>query len=54
LQVAGLAEVKEVVTFHHDPEHSDEMLDAMLDEAVADVQPASRVTPGVVETLIEL
>jgi ribonuclease BN (tRNA processing enzyme) len=34
VDLAAQAEVKTLVTFHHDPEHSDEMLDQQLQEAL--------------------
>ncbi|MCI0475808.1 MAG: MBL fold metallo-hydrolase [Anaerolineales bacterium] len=42
LNVAQRAQVKQLVLFHHDPEHSDEMLDAVEKEARA-LFPATRL-----------
>ena len=41
---ATLAEAKRLVTFHHDPGHTDVDLDRMMNEAMADASPAFRVT----------
>ena len=41
-----LAQVKEFVPFHHDPTHTDQMLEKMIADTVADVQPSYAVTPG--------
>lgn len=46
LDFAGLTGVRHLVFFHHDPAHSDEMLDRMMGQAVAEKQPRFRVTPG--------
>lgn len=45
VDLAVQAEVKTLVTFHHDPEHSDEMLDQQLQEALRDDLPIELV-PG--------
>jgi phosphoribosyl 1,2-cyclic phosphodiesterase len=37
---------KEVITFHHDPGHDDDMLDRLLDDAVRRFKPAFRVSGG--------
>ena len=42
---AGQAGVKTLVTFHHDPEHTDEMLDEQLQKALAEDLPLELV-PG--------
>ena len=50
---AELAGVRELVTFHHDPAHSDDDLDDLLSEALA-VGPSVRVTPGAEDTVLEV
>jgi phosphoribosyl 1,2-cyclic phosphodiesterase len=37
---------KELVTFHHDPDHDDEKLDAMMAEAIREMEPKFVVFPG--------
>ncbi len=54
LAFADQTEVETVVTFHHDPEHSDDMLDASLKEVEADMEPDADVIPGTVGTILEL
>ncbi|HUP97820.1 MAG TPA: MBL fold metallo-hydrolase [Usitatibacter sp.] len=46
LDFGTLAEVKQLVPFHHDPEHSDAQLDRLLAEAIEATRPAFRVRPG--------
>ncbi len=46
LAFANLAEAKHLLTFHHDPAHTDDMLDRMLDAALAAARPTFPVTPG--------
>ena len=41
-----LTQVKEFVPFHHDPTHTDQMLDKLIADTVAEVQPDYTVTPG--------
>lgn len=41
-----LTQVKEFVPFHHDPAHTDEMLEAMISQAEAEIQPGFKVSPG--------
>ncbi len=45
VDLAVQAEVKTLVTFHHDPEHTDEMLDEQLQKALAEDLPLELV-PG--------
>jgi ribonuclease BN (tRNA processing enzyme) len=45
-QFAELTGAKQLVPFHHDPTHNDDMLDQMIEEAVTEMQPGFRVTPG--------
>lgn len=51
---AKLAGVKQLVTFHHDPSHSDDMLDEMIDRTVAQMQPTFAVTPGKEGAILDL
>lgn len=46
LAFAALARVRHLVTFHHDPAHTDEVLDRLTADAVAAARPAFRVSPG--------
>ncbi len=46
LAFARLAEVRQLVPFHHDPDHSDTVLDQMFDEAMQKANPAFQVTSG--------
>ena len=43
---ATLAEVKHLVPFHHDPDHSDADLDRLIGGAIAAAPRSYRVTPG--------
>jgi ribonuclease BN (tRNA processing enzyme) len=54
LAFADLAGVKHLVTFHHDPDHSDDMLDQMTEQKIAELQPAFMVTPGREEMVFEI
>lgn len=51
---AQLAQVKQLATFHHDPSHSDDMLDDMMAQTVSAIQPAFTVTPGKEGAVLEL
>ena len=46
LAFAALAGVRHLVTFHHDPAHSDDQLDRLTAAATAAAQPRFRVSPG--------
>ena len=46
LDFATLTDVKHLVPFHHDPEHTDDDLDRLMAEVVDEANPAYRVTPG--------
>ena len=46
LEFAKLAEVHKLVPFHHDPEHSDVILDQLFDEAIQKANPPYQVIPG--------
>lgn len=54
LAFAGQTNVDRVVTFHHDPEHPDDMLDKHHAEVVASMDPDMPVIPGKVDTVIEV
>lgn len=43
---AGLVGVHQLVPFHHDPSHSDVMLDSMIEDVISEKQPEFEVTPG--------
>jgi phosphoribosyl 1,2-cyclic phosphodiesterase len=43
---AQLARVRELVTFHHDPGHTDGDLDLRLERAIRDLRPTCTVTEG--------
>jgi ribonuclease BN (tRNA processing enzyme) len=46
LQFAGLAEVRQLVPFHHDPTHGDAMLDQWFERTLDELQPRFLVTPA--------
>jgi phosphoribosyl 1,2-cyclic phosphodiesterase len=54
LDFGTLTEVKQLVPFHHDPDHTDPDIDRLFAEAVEEKRPAYRVTPGVEGTVFEL
>ena len=54
LGFATQAGVKRVVTFHHDPEHPDDMLDSHHAAVVASFDRELEVTPGKVDTVVEV
>jgi ribonuclease BN (tRNA processing enzyme) len=54
LLFARLAGVRRLVPFHHDPSHSDEMLDDLISQAVDEFQPEFGVTPGMEGAELEL
>src|SRR4029079_13644435 len=43
---AELAAVRHLVTFHHDPGHSDDTIDRLTAEAIAAARPSFHVTAG--------
>lgn len=51
---AALADVKHLVLFHHDPWHSDDDLDRLIDQAVMTANPNFLVTPGYEGATFEL
>jgi phosphoribosyl 1,2-cyclic phosphodiesterase len=46
LDFGTLTEVKQLVTFHHDPDHTDANLDLMTAQAIDATKPAYQVTAG--------
>jgi hypothetical protein len=46
MQFAGLAGVRQLAPFHHDPAHGDDMLDRWFEATIAEMQPSYRVTPA--------
>jgi phosphoribosyl 1,2-cyclic phosphodiesterase len=54
LDFGSLVEAKHLLPFHHDPGHSDDDLDRLMAEAVAETKPAYRVSPGTEGTTIEI
>ncbi len=44
---ADLAEVEHFVPFHHDPTHSDDQLDSLMQETAQEIKPSFSVTPGI-------
>lgn len=51
---AELAGVQRLVTFHHDPDHSDDMLDHMTEETIGHLQPTFAITPGREEMVFDI
>lgn len=54
LDFGTLTEVKQLVPFHHDPDHTDSDLDRLIAQAMEQAKPAYRVTPGIEGTVFEL
>jgi phosphoribosyl 1,2-cyclic phosphodiesterase len=54
LAFATLAGVKHLVTFHHDPSHTDDDIDRITAAAVAAARPTCRVTAGAEGAVFEL
>ena len=54
LDFGTLTEVKQLVPFHHDPNHTDADLDRLIVEAVEERKPGYRVTPGLEGAIFEL
>ena len=46
LGFAQLTGVRQLIPFHHDPSHGDGMIDIMLEEAIDELHPAFKITPG--------
>lgn len=51
---AKLAGVKQLAPFHHDPSHSDDMIDEMITQATSEIEPGYIVTPGQEGTVFNL
>jgi len=51
---AGFAKARQLVPFHHDPAHTDDELDRLLGEAVAEARPSFTVLPGVEGAVFDL
>lgn len=49
-----LAEVRRLVLFHHDPNHTDNDLDRLIAEAAEETKPAYQFTPGIEGTTLEV
>ena len=47
LAFAALARARHLVTFHHDPAHTDDVLDRLTADAIAAARPAFAVSPGI-------
>jgi ribonuclease BN (tRNA processing enzyme) len=45
-QFAALVETTHLVPFHHDPTHSDDLLDRLFEEQIRTMRPTYKVTPG--------
>ena len=54
LAFGTLTEVKQLVPFHHDPDHTDADLDRLMAQAIEETKPAYLVTPGIEGTIFEL
>ena len=54
LDFGTLTGVKQLVPFHHDPDHTDADLDRLTTLAIEKVQPDFKVTPGIEGTVFEL
>jgi len=54
LDFGTLTEVKQLVPFHHDPDHTDTDLDQLIAEAIEETKPGYKVTPGIEGTVFEL
>lgn len=54
LDFGTLTEVKQLVSFHHDPGHTDTDLDRLMAQAIDETRPAYRVTPGIEGAVFEL
>jgi len=54
LDFGTLTEVKQLVPFHHDPDHTDTDLDRLMAQAIEETKPAYQVTPGIEGAIFEL
>lgn len=46
IRFTEMAGAGQLVTFHHDPAHNDDFLDKMTEDAINELEPHFRVTPG--------
>jgi phosphoribosyl 1,2-cyclic phosphodiesterase len=46
--------VKQIVPFHHDPDHTDADLDHLIAQAVDEAKPEYKVAAGIEGTVFEL
>lgn len=54
LDFGTLTEVRQLVPFHHDPDHTDTELDRLMALAIEKTKPAYLVTPGIEGAIFEL
>ena len=54
LDFGSHVEVRHLVSFHHDPSHTDADLDRMMLQAMERSKPSYRVTPGIEGTTFEV
>lgn len=54
IEFAALADVKQLVPFHHDPSHSDRELDELFAQVIEQTQPAFPVVPALEGTTFDL
>ncbi len=54
MRFARMSEVKTFVPFHHDPAHNDDQVDAMIAEALDEIQPEFQLIPGKEGVTIDL
>jgi phosphoribosyl 1,2-cyclic phosphodiesterase len=54
LQFATMARVKHLVAFHHDPAHSDSMLDGIMADATREAKPDFRVSAAEEGTVLKI
>jgi ribonuclease BN (tRNA processing enzyme) len=54
MRFAELAGVRELVTFHHDPDHDDDQLDALFRECATAAPRPFRLTPGLEGAQVEV
>ncbi len=54
IDFAEMAGVGRLVTFHHDPNHTDEWLDRRAEKAVAEIRPRVKVIAGLADVEIEV
>ena len=54
LDFGTLTEARQLVPFHHDPDHTDADLDRLIAQAIDESKPDYLVTPGIEGTVFEL